>query len=116
MATDFTYNNKTISLTGGIKPKNIDSPLDVRTRIETRSDMESIPNPFVGMHVIVKSDETNGNKATEYVVKTLKANALGIQNMIIDEVVTLNEFLGVENYEVVPEDELLTMYDDIKNK
>lgn len=115
MATDFTYSNKTITTTGGFKPGIKDTPLDVRTRVELKADIAKIPNPFVGMRILVKVDETNDNKMTEYIVKSLKANALGIANTLIDELIKYKEFLGIEDYEVVPVDELLTMYDEIQN-
>ena len=115
MATDFTYGKKTIAVTGGFRPKLADTPLDVRTRVELKADIAKIPMPFVGMRILVKADETNDNKMTEYIVKSLKPNALGIANMAIDEVIKYKEFLGIEEYEVVPVDELLTMYDEIQN-
>ena len=52
---------------------------------------------------------------TKYIDKSLKANTFGIANMAIDEVIKYKEFLGIEEYEVVPIDELLTMYDEIQN-
>ena len=68
MATDFTNNNNTIDATGGFKPKTKNTPLDMRTRVNLKADIESIPNPFVGMKIIVLQDETNDNQMTEYVV------------------------------------------------
>ena len=47
MATDFTYNSKTIAPTGGFRPKTKDTPLDVRTRINIKDDIKTIPNPFI---------------------------------------------------------------------
>ena len=38
MATDFTYGKKTITLSGGIRPKLADVPIDVRTRVELKSN------------------------------------------------------------------------------
>lgn len=95
MTTDFTYGDKTITAAGGFKPAILDAPLDARTRVETKADIESIPNPFVGMHIIVKADESNGNAMTEYVVKSLKANALGIVNSVVDEVELYRDFLNI---------------------
>lgn len=95
MATDFTYNSKTIAPTGGFSPKTKDTPLDVRTRVEIKEDINSIPNPFVGMHIIVKADETKNNEMTEYIVKSLKPNALGFPDALVDEVVLVKDFIGV---------------------
>ena len=37
-----------------IRPKSIDTPLDIRTRVETEKDILSIPSPYIGMVVYVK--------------------------------------------------------------
>ena len=95
MATDFTNNNKTISASGGLQPTTINTPLDVRTRVNLKADIDSIPNPFVGMKILVLQDETNGNQMTEYVVVSLKADSLGIENAKVNEVVLMKDFLGV---------------------
>lgn len=95
MTTDFNYNNKTIDSSGPIKPSGTDQPGDPRTRVDFYSDIESIPNPYVGMIVTVKIDETNQNKMTDYKVLSLKANTLGIPNSVIDRVQKYSEYLGV---------------------
>ena len=95
MATDFNYNNKTIDSGGPIKPSGKDQPGDPRTRVDFYSEIELIPNPYVGMIVTVKMDETNQNKMTDYKVLSLKANALGIANSVIDRVQKYSEYLGV---------------------
>ena len=95
MTTDFNYNNKTIDSSGPIKPSGTDQPGDPRTRVDFYSDIESIPNPYIGMIVTVKMDETNQNKMTDYKVLSLKANALGIANSVIDRVQKYSEYLGV---------------------
>ena len=95
MATDFNKNNTTISTTGGFKPGVRNTPLDIRTRVNLKADIDSIPNPFVGMKILVLQDETNNNEMTEYVVKSLKANTLGVANSKVDEVVLVKDFIGV---------------------
>ena len=97
MATDFNYNNKTIDSGGPIKPSGIDQPGDPRTRVESYSDIELIPNPYVGMIITVKTDETNQNKMTDYKVLSLKANTLGIANTVIDQVQRYAEYLGISS-------------------
>ena len=52
MSTDF--NTNTIQTEGSIRPKSIDTPLDIRTRVETEKDILSIPSPYIGMVVYVK--------------------------------------------------------------
>ena len=94
MTTDFNYNNKTIDSTGPIKPSGTDQPGDPRTRVDFYSDIESIPNPYIGMIVTVKMDETNQNKMTDYKVLSLKANTLGIANSVIDRVQRYVDYLG----------------------
>ena len=78
MATDF---NGIVS-SGGFKPSTKNTPVDVRTRIESLSEIAIIPNPFVGMIFYVLDEEKF------YVVKSLKAKDLGamlIPDASIDE-------------------------------
>ena len=95
MSTDFSYGGKQIVISGPIKPNGKDMPSDARTRVDCYADIASIPNPYVGLKITVKVDETNNNKMTDYIVKSLKANSLGIANMLIDEVVRYVDYLGV---------------------
>ena len=95
MTTDFNYNNKTIDSGGPIKPSGTDQPGDPRTRVDFYSDIKLIPNPYVGMIITVKTDETNQNKMTDYKVLSLKANTLGIANSVIDRVQKYSEYLGI---------------------
>lgn len=97
MTTDFTYGNKTITTSGPTKPATKNSPGDVRTRIQTYADISTIPMPYIGMPIVVLEDETNGNKMTEYRVKSLKANTLGVQDTVVNEVVRLKDFLEIPN-------------------
>ena len=84
MSTDFSYGEKQIITGGPIKPNGKDMPSDARTRVECYADIATIPNPHVGLKITVKADETNNNKMTDYIVKSLKANSAGIANMLID--------------------------------
>ena len=87
MTTDFSYNGKQILSDGPFKPNGKDMPVDARTRVESYADIATIPNPHVGLKITVKADETNNNKMTDYIVKSLKADSDGIANMLKDEVV-----------------------------
>ena len=109
MTTDFNYNNKTINSGGPIKPSGKDQPGDPRTRVESYSDIESIPNPYVGMIITVKMDETNQNKMTDYKVLSLKANTLGIANSVIDRVQKYSDYLGVKS---ISQDDINTAIDN----
>lgn len=97
MATDFTNSNTTIGAGGAFQPSVRNTPLDIRTRVNLKADIESIPNPFVGMHIIVLQDETNDNQMTEYVVTSLKANNLGVADSKVNQVVLVKDFLGVSS-------------------
>ena len=95
MSTDFSYGGKQIVISGPIKPNGKDMPSDARTRVESYADIASIPNPHVGLKITVKVDETNNNKMTDYIVKSLKANSMGVADSVIDKVVRYVDYLGV---------------------
>ena len=97
MTTDFSYGDKTINSLGPIKPSGTNQPLDPRTEVKLYADIETIPNPYVGMIITVLEDETNSNKMTDYKVISLKPNALGIANSVIDRVQKYSEYLGVSS-------------------
>ena len=94
MTTDFSYGDKTINSLGPIKPSGTNQPLDPRTEVKLYADIETIPNPYVGMIITVLEDETNQNKMTDYKVISLKPNALGIANSVIDQVQRYVDYLG----------------------
>ena len=97
MATDFSYDGKQIVSGGPFKPGGKDMPSDARTRVDCYADIATIPNPYVGLKITVKVDETNNNKMTDYIVKSLKANSIGVANSLIDEVVRYVDYLGVSS-------------------
>ena len=100
MSTDFNYGGKQIVSNGPFKPSGKDMPVDARTRVESFADIASIPNPYVGLKITVKVDETNNNKMTDYIVKSLKADSLGIANKVINEVVRYVDYLGINGQSV----------------
>lgn len=68
MATNFDFKTSD----KGYVPFPMDTPLDVRTRVNTFADIASIPNPFVGMQVyVVDSGEM-------YLVKQLDEREEGL--------------------------------------
>ena len=97
MTTDFSYDGKQIVSGGPFKPGGKDMPNDARSRVESYADIASILNPYVGLKITVKVDETNNNKMTDYIVKSLKANSFGAANSLIDEVVKYVDYLGVSS-------------------
>lgn len=52
MTTNF--DNNALTSSGGFKPSTKDTPIDIRSRVETETDILSIPNPYVGMIVYVR--------------------------------------------------------------
>ena len=52
MTTDFITDVNNIK--GSFTTTSTDTPLDIRTRVETEVDIMSIPNPYIGMIVYVK--------------------------------------------------------------
>ena len=97
MSFDFTYGNSTINSSGGFIPTKKNAPTNPREVVDTYADIATIPNPYVGLKITVKVDETNNNKMTDYIVKSLKANSSGIANMAIDKVVRYVDYLGVSS-------------------
>ena len=95
MTTDFSYGGKQILSGGPFKPGGKDMPVDARAVVKLYADIANIPNPHVGLKITVKSDETNNNKMTDYIVKSLKANSMGAANSAVDEVVRYVDYLGV---------------------
>ena len=92
MATDF---NKSVILNGGVQPSSKDTPGDIRTRIQTISDVETIPVPFIGM-IFYVIDE---NKY--YKVLSLKGKQIaGITspNMLVDAYEELMEGYATEEF------------------
>ena len=87
MATNF---NNGIVASDGFKISVKNMPMDVRTRIESINEIESIPNPFIGMIFYVIDEDRF------YVVKTLKSKTIGVMiitNAVIDEYEPLNKGL-----------------------
>ena len=78
MATDFTYGNKTIVISGAIRPSTKNTPTDARCRVTTKADIENIPLPAVGLLVYVEDEQKF------YVVGGLKADTMGTANMVVD--------------------------------
>ena len=95
MSFDFNYGDSTINSSGGFIPTKKNAPTNPREIVDTYADIADIPNPYVGLTVTVKVDETNNNKMTDYKVLSLKANTLGIANSVIDQVQRYSDYLGV---------------------
>lgn len=92
MGTDFTDG---IIAANGFLISKTDVPTRIGSRIETLDEMESIPNPAVGMLVYVRST------GEYYSVKTLKSKDIGgitVENAVVDayEPLVKNEITWVD--------------------
>ena len=79
MATDFITD--VTKFPGALAPNAVDTPIDIRTRVETKADIMSIPKPYIGMVVYVK------DTGKRYEVLTLKDKKQGIKvikNAVVD--------------------------------
>ena len=89
MSTDFNKNASTSK--GGFKPATADTPLDIRTRVETEADILNIPKPFIGMVVYVLD---TGKRYEIISLKDVKSGLTTIKNGAVDEyreIVSSNE-------------------------
>lgn len=94
MATDFKKN--AIVSGGGFVPSTSNTPLDIRSRINTISDVSSIPSPYIGMIFYVIDEDKY------YKVQSLKDDTSGIivkVNASIDQYDELisQDLSGIEN-------------------
>ena len=80
MPTDFNKNTTTSK--GGFKPTTTDTPIDVRTRVETEADIMSIPRPYVGMVVYVKD---TGKRYEILSLKDVKSGMTTIKDGAVNE-------------------------------
>ena len=112
MATDF--NKNAVSLAGGIKPSSLNTPTDIRCRVETEADILSIPRPYIGMLVYVIDVDKF------FKVTSLKPGKVGMstkENVLVD---TYEEFNGdlverLEALESINHDDFLKEHQDISH-
>lgn len=94
MATDF--NKNAINIGGSIKPTKKDTPSDIRVRIETISEVESIPLPYIGM-IFYVIDENEF-----YRVLSLKSKIVAGReqtNMLVDQyekLIKLDDYASID--------------------
>ena len=93
MATDFTYHGKTIDSAGPFRTTAKNTPLNAKYRVSLYEDIVKIPNPAVGELIYVLMDETRNNRSSLYIIKSLKTNAIGSVNAMVDKVELLDSFL-----------------------
>ena len=80
MATDF--NKNAVSSAGGFKPSSVDTPIDIRARVETEADILTIPKPYIGMIVYVNE---NGKRYEVLSLKDGKVGVLTVKNGLVDQ-------------------------------
>lgn len=91
MATDFTTD--VTKFPGGLLPNAADTPIDIRTRVETEADIMTIPKPYIGMVVYVK------DTGKRYEVLTLKDKKQGLKVVKNAAVNTYRELIiDLSNY------------------
>ena len=94
MATDF--NKNAINIGGSIKPTKKDTPSDIRVRIETISEVENIPLPYIGM-IFYVIDENEF-----YRVLSLKSKIVAGReqtNMLVDQyekLIKLDDYASID--------------------
>ena len=86
MATDFITN--LTNFPGGLAPESSDTPLDIRTRVETEADIMNIPKPYIGMVVYVK------DTGKRFEVLTLKDKRQGLKVIKNGAVATYREIIS----------------------
>lgn len=99
MATDF--NKNTIISGGGFRPSTTDTPLDIRSRIQSLEDVEKIPNPYRGMIFYVIDEDKH------YKVQSLKNDESGlivIYNALIDKYIEFGSSNSNVSYEIIRSD------------
>ena len=92
MATDF---NKSVVLNGGVQPSSKDTPGDIRTRIQTIADVESIPVPFIGM-IFYVIDENKYYKVLS--LKGKQIAGISLPDMLVDAYEELMEGYATEEF------------------
>ena len=79
MSTDFNTNNTLIS--GSLRPKIANTPLDIRSVVETEADILTIPMPYVGMVVYVKD---TGKRFEVLTLKDKRNGAVVVKDGLVD--------------------------------
>lgn len=80
MSTDF--NKHSITTSGGMRPATANTPIDTRCRVDTESDIYSIPLPYLGMIVYVLDSDKY------YQISKLKSTNIGplvIEDAAVEE-------------------------------
>ena len=94
-------NNKKVVISGPLMPSTKDTPIDVRTRVESLEDVPNIQLPYVGMVFYVKSE------GKHYTVKSLKAkdlNGILVEDALIDQYEEFGTHIDIDLSEFATEE------------
>ena len=86
MSTDFNTNNTQIS--GSLRPKIANTPLDIRSVVETEADILSVPMPYIGMVIYAK------DTGKRFEVLSLKDKRVGMKVVKDGTVDKYREIIG----------------------
>lgn len=73
--------DNTILSSGGFKPTTTDTPLDMRTRVNTRAELSEIDNPYVGMEIYIVDEK---KRITVTALKSKEIGGIEIPGAAID--------------------------------
>ena len=94
-------NNKKVIVSGPLMPSTKDTPIDVRTRVESLEDIVNIQLPYVGMIFFVKSE------GKHYTVKSLKSkdlNGVVVEDALIDQYEEFGTHIDIDLSEFATEE------------
>ena len=94
-------NNKKVIVSGPLMPSTKDTPIDVRTRVESLEDIINIQLPYVGMIFFVKSE------GKHYTVKSLKSkdlNGVVVEDALIDQYEEFGTHIDIDLSEFATEE------------
>ena len=94
-------NDKKVIVSGPLMPSTKDTPIDVRTRVESLEDIINIQLPYVGMIFFVKSE------GKHYTVKSLKSkdlNGVVVENALIDQYEEFGTHIDIDLSEFATEE------------
>ena len=94
-------NDKKVIVSGPLMPSTKDTPIDVRTRVESLEDIANIQLPYVGMIFFVKSE------GKHYTVKSLKSkdlNGVVVEDALIDQYEEFGTHIDIDLSEFATEE------------
>ena len=96
MVTNF--DNNALSSSGGFKPSTKDTPIDIRSRVATETDILEIPNPYVGMIVYVQDTGKRFEVLSIKDVQSGLSKVSRVNEYKEEAIIILNELGNVNEY------------------